>query len=177
MEYEKFWNTDKLEDVNEKVTSSCTTTVRIDLILNALSFFLLQNVNLEFWENWEPWCSFRRLETKCGWITRWWAIMGPFCFWIYAFFLSYYGWSVKQNLIFWNNIRKEVEFFWRGRWGLRFYLAILLKRHVIIISASKFYLSATKDSIVFTLAKASFLIEAINIHAVATRLLHGLELF
>lgn len=58
---------------------------------------------------------------------------------------------------------------------MRFHLEILLKRNVIFISASKFQLSSTKDSIVFTLAKVSFLTEAINIHAAATKPLHGLE--
>lgn len=49
--------------------------------------------------------------------------------------------------------------------------------HVIFISAIKLWLLAIKDdSIVFILAKAAFILEAINIHATVTRPLHGLEL-
>lgn len=49
--------------------------------------------------------------------------------------------------------------------------------HVIFITALKFWLLAIKeDSKVFILAKAAFLLEAINIHAMVTRPLHGLEL-
>lgn len=48
---------------------------------------------------------------------------------------------------------------------------------IIFISAIKFWLLAIKeDSIVFIFAKAAFLSEAINIHAMVTRPLHGLEL-
>lgn len=49
--------------------------------------------------------------------------------------------------------------------------------NVIFIFASKFQLVAIKeDSIVFILAKASFLLEALNILARVTRVLRGLEL-